>query len=103
MRPTNASRLSRLVIGELVNKRQKSSGDVRRRCDTDSAEFHAASLTARLPDELPLYRHRPGQDEPDSGPLAEPEAVRGQLETAVEARAAMLTGIRLEDDLGDLL
>jgi YspA, cpYpsA-related SLOG family len=70
--------------------------------DTDT-EFHRASATAHLLDELALYGHRPGQDEPDPRPLPEPEAVQGQLEAAVEALSAMLTGTRLEDDLADLL
>ena len=70
--------------------------------DTDP-EFHAASPTAHLLDELALYGHRPGQDEPDPRPLPEPDAVQGQLDAAVEAFSAMLTGTRLEDDLADLL
>src|SRR5438270_1376081 len=70
--------------------------------DTDP-EPHAASATAHLLDELALHGHRPGQDEPDPRPLPEPDAVRGQLGTMVEAFLAMLTGTRLEDDLADLL
>jgi YspA, cpYpsA-related SLOG family len=70
--------------------------------DTDP-EPHTASPTAHLLDELALYGHRAGQDEPDPRPLPEPEAVRGQLGTMVEALTAMLTGTRLEDDLADLL
>ena len=70
--------------------------------DTDP-EFHAASATAHLLDELALCGHRPGQDEPDPRPLPEPDAVQGQLGAMVEAFSAMLTGTRLEDDLADLL
>ena len=70
--------------------------------DTDP-EFPAASPTAHLLDELALYGYRPGQDEPDPRPLPEPDAVRSQLDNAVEALSAMLTGTRLEDDLADLL
>jgi hypothetical protein len=70
--------------------------------DTD-AEFHAASATAHLLDELQLCGHRPGQDEPDPRPLPEPSIACGQLNAAVEAMSAMLTGTRLEDDLADLL
>jgi hypothetical protein len=70
--------------------------------DTDS-EFHAASPTAYLLDELALHGHRPGQDESDPRPLPEPDAVRGQLDAMIEAFNAMLTGTRLEDDLADLL
>ncbi len=70
--------------------------------DTDP-EFPAASPTAHLLDELALYGYRPGQDEPDPRPLPEPDAVQAQLDNAVEALSAMLTGTRLEDDLDDLL
>jgi hypothetical protein len=70
--------------------------------DTDS-EPHTASPTAHLLDELALYGHRPGQDEPDARPLPEPEAVGAQLDATIEALSAMLTGTRLEDDLADLL
>src|SRR5205807_3143418 len=66
--------------------------------DTDN-EFHTASPTAHLLDELVLHGHRPGPDEPDPRPLPEPDAVRGQLDAMVEAFSAMLTGTRLEDDL----
>jgi hypothetical protein len=66
-------------------------------------EFHAASATAYLLDELALHGHRPGQDESDPRPLPEPDAVQGQLGAMVEAFSAMLTGSRLEDDLSDLL
>ena len=54
-------------------------------------------------DELALYGYRPGEDEPDPRPLPEPDAVQAQLDNAVEALSAMLTGTRLEDDLADLL
>src|SRR5271170_4956188 len=66
-------------------------------------EFPAISPTAHLLDELALYGYRPGQDEPDPRPLPEPDAVQAQLDNAVEAFGAMLTGTRLEDDLADLL
>ncbi|HXC15275.1 MAG TPA: hypothetical protein VNV39_20865, partial [Stellaceae bacterium] len=70
--------------------------------DTDP-EFPATSPTAHLLAELALYGYRPGQDEPDPRPLPEPDAVQAQLDNAVEALSAMLTGTRLEDDLADLL
>jgi hypothetical protein len=66
-------------------------------------EFHAASPTAHLLDELQLCGHRPGRDEPDPRPLPEPDAVCGQIGAAVEGLAVMLAGTRLEDDLPDLL
>jgi len=66
-------------------------------------EFHNASAPAHLLDELALYGHRPGQDEPDPRPLPDPDSVQGQLNVAVEALSTMLTGTRLEDDLADLL
>jgi YspA, cpYpsA-related SLOG family len=70
--------------------------------DTE-AEFHSASPTAHLLDELQLCGHRPGRDEPDPRPLPEPDTACGQLNAAVEALSVMLTGTRLEDDLADLL
>jgi hypothetical protein len=73
--------------------------------DTDEpdTEPHAASPTAHLLDELALYGHRPGQDEPDPRPLPDPDTARRQIEAAVDALETMLTGTRLEDDLADLL
>ena len=72
--------------------------------DTESAnEPHASSSTAYLLDELALYGHRPGQDEPDPRPLPEADMVRAEIGAIVEGFAAMLTGTRLEDDLDDLL
>jgi hypothetical protein len=72
--------------------------------DTDpEVELHAASPTAHLLDELAIYGHRPGQDEPDPRPLPEPEAAQAQLDAMVDALSGMLTGTRLEDDLADLL
>jgi YspA, cpYpsA-related SLOG family len=72
--------------------------------DTDTdAEHHTASPTAHLLDEIALFGHRAGEDEPDPRPLPEPDAVCGQLNAAVEAISVMLTGTRLEDDLADLL
>ncbi|HEY1261758.1 MAG TPA: DUF2493 domain-containing protein [Stellaceae bacterium] len=70
--------------------------------ETDS-EPHSASPTAQLLDALALHGPRPGSGEPDPRPLPEPDAIGGQLDAAVEALVAMLTGTRLEDDLGDLL
>jgi hypothetical protein len=72
--------------------------------DTEPAdETHSLSATAHLLDELALYGHRPGRDEPDPRPLPEEDMVRGELGTIVDGFAAMLTGTRLEDDLDDLL
>jgi len=71
--------------------------------DTDpDTEHHAASPTAYLLDELALYGHRAGQDEPDPRPLPEAEAVQGHLGAIVESLGALFTGTRLEDDLADL-
>ena len=70
--------------------------------DTDP-EFHTASPTAHLLDELALYGYRPGQDEPDPRPLPIVGQMQGQLDGIVEAFSAMLTDTRLEDDLADLL
>ena len=72
--------------------------------DTEpSDELHASSPTAHLLDELALYGHRPGRDEPDSRPLPEADMVRAELGAIVDGFAAMLTDTRLEDDLDDLL
>jgi YspA, cpYpsA-related SLOG family len=71
--------------------------------DDADTEFHAASPTAHLLDELQLCGHRPGQDEPDPRPLPDADAVYGQIGAAVEAISVMLTGTRLEDDLADVL
>jgi hypothetical protein len=70
--------------------------------DTDT-ELHAASPTAHLLDELALYGHRPGRDEPDPRPLPEPDMVERHLDAVVGALSDMLNGTRLEDDLADLL
>lgn len=72
--------------------------------DTESGdEPHALSPTAHLLDELALYGHRPGRDEPDPRPLPEADAVRAELGAIVDGFAAMLADTRLEDDLDDLL
>jgi hypothetical protein len=71
--------------------------------DDNDPEFHAASPTAHLLDELALCGHRPYQDEPDPRPLPEPDAACGHIGAAVEGLSVMLTGTRLEDDLADLL
>jgi hypothetical protein len=71
--------------------------------DDPGTERHTASPTAHLLAELALYGYRPGQDEADTRPLPEPDTVCRQIEAAVEALHAMLTGTRLEDDLADLL
>src|SRR3546814_10768029 len=53
--------------------------------DTEPAdELHAASPTAHLLDELSLYGHRPGRDEPDPRPLPEADAVRAELGAIVD-------------------
>ncbi|MBI1206830.1 MAG: DUF2493 domain-containing protein [Azospirillum sp.] len=72
--------------------------------DTETdPEPHTASSTAHLLDELALYGHRPGQDEPDPRPLPDAEAVTGEITGIVESFAGLLTDTRLEDDLADLL
>ena len=71
--------------------------------DPDHRERHTASPTAQLIDALALYGPHPGEDEPDPRPLPDPEIAGSQLEAAIEALGAMLTGTRLEDDLADLL
>ena len=63
----------------------------------------ATSATAHLLDELALFGHRPGQDEPDPRPLPEADRVTGELDAMIDSLAAMLADTRLEDDLDDLL
>ena len=70
---------------------------------TSDPEFHAASATAHLLDELQLCGDRPAQVRTHPRPLPEPDSVQGHLNVAVEALSTMLTGTRLEDDLADLL
>jgi hypothetical protein len=71
--------------------------------DTDSdTEHHSSSPTAHLLDELALYGHRFGEDEPDPRPLPEPDTARHHLDAMAESLSAMLTGSRLEDDLASL-
>ena len=60
------------------------------------------SATAHLLDELALYGHRPGRDEPDPRPLPEPQAVTIGLEVVFDTLHGMLADTRLEDDLVDL-
>jgi hypothetical protein len=61
------------------------------------------SATAHLLDELALFGHRPGQNEPDPRPLPEADRVTGELDAMIDSLAAMLADTRLEDDLDDLL
>jgi len=70
--------------------------------EADDAQ-HALSPSAHLLDELALYGHRPGQDEPDPRPLPDADAVRAEFGAIVDSFATMLTNTRLEDDLDDLL
>ena len=66
-------------------------------------EPSTASPTAHLLDELALYGHRPGQDEPDPRPLPDPQTVQIHLDAMVDALSSPVAGTRLEDDLADLL
>jgi hypothetical protein len=68
-----------------------------------ATEPAATSATAHLLDELALFGHRPGQDEPDPRPLPEVDRVAGELDAMIDSLAAMLADTRLEDDQGDLL
>ena len=75
--------------------------------DTDpDTEHHAASPTAYLLDELALYGHRAGHDEPDPRPLPEAEAVQGHLGTISEALSLMesrhITALPVIDSDGTL-
>jgi hypothetical protein len=68
-----------------------------------NTEPAATSATAHLLDELALFGHRPGQDDPDPRPLPEADRVAGELDAMIDSLAAMLADTRLEDDLDDLL
>ncbi|SDF10539.1 DUF2493 domain-containing protein [Rhodospira trueperi] len=62
-----------------------------------------ASATAHLLEELHLYGIRPFQDEPDPRPMPDAETAGSAVTACLDTLADLLTGTRLEDDLGDLL
>ncbi len=71
--------------------------------EPDDDETHAASPTARLLDELALFGHRPGPDEPDLRPLPDADMAQDHLAALFEAFGALFADTRLEEDLPDLL
>jgi hypothetical protein len=73
------------------------------RDDTDFEPPHASSPTDHVLAELQLYGHRPFQDEPDSRPLPEANAIVGAVADIFDALIATLRDTRLEPDLEDLL
>jgi hypothetical protein len=73
------------------------------RDDPDFEQPHTSSPTDRVLTELQLYGHRPFQDEPDSRPLPEAEAIGGAVADIFDGLVATLTDTRLEPDLEDLL
>ncbi|HLG46970.1 MAG TPA: DUF2493 domain-containing protein, partial [Reyranella sp.] len=62
-----------------------------------------ASPTEHVLSELQLYGWRPFDDEPDSRPLPEGNAIAGAVAGIFDALVATLSDTRLEPDLGDLL
>src|ERR1700704_596363 len=73
---------------------------------TDRDDFeppHASSPTAHILAELALYGHHPFQDEPDTRPLPEANAIGGAVADIFDALIATLGDTRLEPDLEDLL
>lgn len=71
--------------------------------DTDIEPRHASSSTAHLLDELTLYGYRPGQDEPDTRLLPEPEIAQSQIAAIFDSFGGLFADTRLEDDMADLL
>ncbi|MGQ3049232.1 MAG: DUF2493 domain-containing protein [Niveispirillum sp.] len=69
----------------------------------DDEAPNASAPSAHLLEELQLYGYRPFQDEPDPRPLPDAEQARAEIGACLETLAGLLTGTRLEDDLGDLL
>ena len=73
---------------------------------TDHDDFeppHASSPTAHILAELTLYGHHPFQDEPDTRPLPEANAIGGAVADIFDALIATLGDTRLEPDLENLL
>ena len=71
--------------------------------DTDFEPPHSSSPTDRVLNELQLYGYHPFQDEPDSRPLPEGNAVAGAVADVFDALVSTLNDTRLEPDLEDLL
>jgi len=71
--------------------------------DTEFEPPHSSSPTDHVLNELQLYGYRPFQDEPDSRPLPEGDAVAGAITEIFDALASTLSDTRLEPDLEDLL
>lgn len=69
----------------------------------DAEPIHTLSPTAQILEELQLYGHRPGKDEPDPRPLPEADRVQSALAEMFDALASMLSGTQLEPDLEGLL
>jgi len=73
------------------------------RDDTDFEPPHRSSPTDHVLNELQLYGHHPFQDEPDSRPLPEGNAVAVAVADIFDALVSTLSDTRLEPDLEDLL
>jgi hypothetical protein len=59
--------------------------------DTEFEPPHSSSPTDHVLNELQLYGYRPFQDEPDSRPLPEGDAVAGAITEIFDALASTLT------------
>ena len=71
--------------------------------DTNTEPLHSSSPTDHVLTELQLYGHRPGQDELDTRPLPEDQALAGAVADIFDALVVALAGTRLEPDLETLL
>jgi len=71
--------------------------------DTNTEPLHSSSPTDHVLTELQLYGHRPGQDELDTRPLPEDQALAGAVADIFDALVVALADTRLEPDLETLL
>jgi len=71
--------------------------------DTNTEPLHTSSPTDHVLTELQLYGHRPGQDELDTRPLPEDQALAGAVADIFDALVVALADTRLEPDLETLL
>ncbi len=71
--------------------------------NTDFEPTHASSPTDRVIQELHVHGYHPHQDEPDTRPLPDENAVRGALADIFDALVSTLADTRVEPDLENVL
>jgi hypothetical protein len=71
--------------------------------DTVFEPAHSSSATDHVLTQLQLYCYRPFNDEPDTRPLPEGDALAGTIADIFDALVSALSDTRLEPDLDDLL